>query len=60
MEWKAVVKVALKTTNLWLCGQAVMLFDKWLAVITLEHAAQHFFALFEVPPHADEYRVGAL
>jgi hypothetical protein len=41
---------------LWLCSQAVLFFDKRLAVITLEHAAQHF-ALFEVPPHADEYRV---
>ncbi|HCK7143236.1 MULTISPECIES: hypothetical protein [Enterobacter cloacae complex] len=54
------MKEALKTTNLWLCGQAVLLFDKWLTMVTLEHAAQHFFALFEVPPHADEYRVGAL
>lgn len=29
--------------------QAVLFFDKGLTMITLEHAAQHFFALFEVP-----------
>lgn len=40
--------------------QTVLFFDKGLTMITLEHAAQHFFALFEVPPHADEYRVGTL
>ena len=54
------MKVALKTTNLWLCGQAVLLFDKRLTMVTLEHAAQYLFPLLEVPPHADEYRVGAL
>lgn len=49
-----------KTTDLWLCGQAVLFFDEWLSVIALEHTAQHFFALFEVPPHADKHGVSTL
>lgn len=38
----------------------MLFFDKQDAVISLKHATQHLFPLFELPAHANENGIGSL